>query len=103
MARPGNCQWCSFFSAFGLTGRHCLGPVIPVAVSDLQSYGRSQGSPVPYATHYHRLIGLDLHTATTAVPQLPPCQVAIDIIDRQTEAGRYTFNYGNQLGAMGFA
>jgi hypothetical protein len=58
---------------------------------------------VPYATHYHRLIGFDLHAATAAMPQLTPCQVAIDIIDGQTEASRYTFDYGNQLGAMGFA
>ena len=103
MSRPGNCQRCPFFSTFGLTGRHFLDPVLPVSVTDPQSYGRSQGSPVPYTTNYHRLIGLDLHAATATVPQLPPCQVAIDIIDGHAEASRYAFNYGNQLGAMGFA
>ena len=81
-------------------GRHALAPVLEVAVDDLQRDGPANRLIEAHAREDVDLVLLDLHAAAAAVALLATCQVFIDGLEVQFEAGRQSLEDSRQAQAV---
>ena len=81
-------------------GVHPLAPVRVVAVLDQERDGAAERAAVTDAAPDDRAVGLDLHPAAAAVTELPPREVAIDVLRRELEPRGQALDHGHQTGAV---
>jgi hypothetical protein len=80
---------------------HPLFPVCVVAVDDTQRDRAAERAAVTDAARHLRLVALDLHPPTTAVPELAPGEVAVECLTVELEPGRQALDDGRQPRPVG--
>ena len=84
-------------------GVHPLLPVLVVAVLDPQGNRAAERPPVAHAGGHLGAVLLDLHAPASAVPELAPGQVAVDVLGPQLEARGQALDDRGEARTVGFA
>ena len=82
---------------------HPLLPVGEVAVADEDRHRAAKRPSVTDPRGHLGAVGLDLHAPAATVPELPPGQIAIQVLRRQLEAGRQPLEHRHETGAVRLA
>jgi len=84
-------------------GVHLLLPLGPLGVGDLDGHGRAESAAVADTAEQGQLVTFEAHARATAVPQTPPGQLALDLLDGDVEAGGEALDDDDEGFAVGFA
>ena len=103
-ARAGECSASATAElrfVYGLSA-HDIFPLGPLGVTHAHCDGATQAEPVAHAAREVQFILLKLHARTAAVTKFAACQISTDVVQRNRNARRQTFDYGNKFWAVGF-
>src|SRR5207248_6122205 len=84
--------------------RHAIGPRLGVVrIFNHDGERAPQGETMSHTGEDARHLRLDLHAAAAAIAQLPPLQVARDVLRQQPYAGRQSIKDPDERGPVGLS
>ena len=78
-------------------------PLGPFGITDTNRDRRSRGHPVTDASENRNLVGLELLTRATAIPEAATREATAQVLRRHMQAGGKPLNRGDQCGSVRFS